>query len=337
MDDKTVDRWIEAPAMELMPEAAALRDAGHGRLVSYSKKVFIPLTRLCRDVCAYCTFARVPRADVPAYLSPQEVLAIARAGRDAGCQEALFTLGDKPELRWKQARQELAARGCATTIEYLAAMCELVRRDTGLLPHVNPGVLGREDIAALRGVSASQGLMLESVAERLCARGGPHHGSPDKRPAVRLETLRLAGELEVPFTTGLLIGIGETRRERVETLLAIRRLHDEYGHIQEVIVQNFRAKPGTRMAEMPDATHEELLWSIAAARLLLGPGMNVQAPPNLSGERPDELIAAGINDWGGISPVTPDHVNPEKPWPAIAELEKITAACGKILVERLPG
>jgi FO synthase len=319
-----------------MPEAARLRDAAHPRLVSYSRKVFIPLTRLCRDVCSYCTFAHAPREGQAAYLGPEEVLAIARAGRDVGCYEALFTLGDKPELRWKEAREALAALGHASTVSYLAAMCKLALRETGLLPHVNPGVLTRDDIARLRGVSASQGLMLESTSERLCARGGPHFGSPDKRPAARLETLRLAGELGVPFTTGILIGIGETRRERLDALLEIRRLHEEHGHVQEVIVQNFRAKAGTRMAASPHATREELLWSVAAARLVLGPEMNIQAPPNLSADDCGALIDAGINDWGGVSPVTPDHVNPEAPWPAIAELERVTAARGKVLVARLP-
>jgi len=330
------ERWLCASAAELMPQAAALRDAGHGAVISYSRKVFIPLTRLCRDSCHYCTFAQPPRSGGRAYLTPDEVLAIARAGRDTGCHEALFTLGDKPELRYKSARQELAEYGCKSTIEYLVAMCDLVRRETGLLPHANPGAMGRDDIARLREVSASQGLMLESTAQRLCKRGGPHFGSPDKLPEVRLETLWLAGELHVPFTTGILIGIGETRRERIEALFAIKRLHDKYGHVQEVIVQNFRAKPGTRMADTPDAPREELLWTIAAARLLLGAGMNIQAPPNLSGDDCGELVAAGINDWGGVSPVTPDHVNPEAPWPALEKLRKITAAHGKVLVERLP-
>jgi FO synthase len=319
-----------------MPEAARLRDAGHAQIVSFSKKVFIPLTRLCRDVCGYCTFAVKPQSGARAYLTPGEVLAIARAGREAGCHEALFTLGDKPELRYRQARTELAALGCGTTIEYLARMCDLVLRETGLLPHVNPGVMSREDIARLRDVSASQGIMLESTAERLCRRGGAHFGSPDKHPAVRLETLRLAGELSVPFTTGILIGIGETRRERIDALLAIARLHERYGHIQEVIIQNFRAKDGTRMAGAPHATRGELLWTIAVARLILGGAMNVQAPPNLSGADCGDLISAGINDWGGISPVTPDHVNPEAPWPALGTLEEITAQRGKVLIERLP-
>jgi FO synthase len=319
-----------------MPQAACVRDAGHGRIVSFSKKVFIPLTRLCRDVCGYCTFAVRPRVGRRAYLAPDEVLAIARAGAQAGCHEALFTLGDKPELRYRQARAELAELGCATTIEYLARMCEMVLRETGLLPHANPGVVAREDLARLREVSASQGLMLESAAERLCRRGGPHFGSPDKHPAARLEALRLAGELAVPFTSGILVGIGETRRERVEALLEIGRLHERYGHIQEVIIQNFRAKAGTRMAAVPHADHDELLWTVAVARLILGAQMNIQAPPNLSGAGCGELIAAGINDWGGISPVTPDHVNPEAPWPAVEALREITGARGKLLVERLP-
>jgi FO synthase len=330
------ERLLSASAGEIMPEAARLRDAGHGCIVSYSRKVFIPLTRLCRDFCSYCTFARAPSPHERAYLTADEVLAIARAGRDAGCTEALFTLGDKPELRYRSAREELDALGASTTIEYLARVCELVLRETGLLPHVNPGVLARDDILRLREVSASQGLMLESTAERLCARGGPHYGSPDKHPAVRLETLLLAGELAVPFTTGILIGIGETRAERIDALVAIRALHEQFGHIQEVIVQNFRAKPETRMAQAPDAPHEELLWTLAAARLVLGPDMNLQAPPNLSAHDAGSLVDAGINDWGGVSPVTPDHVNPEAPWPAIPALRSTAASKGKVLVERLP-
>jgi len=336
LNEADIAGYIVARAADLMPRAAALRDAAHGAIVSYSRKVFIPLTQLCRDSCHYCTFAIAPQPGHKAYLTADEVLAVARAGREAGCHEALFTLGDKPELRYKAARDELAALGYATTIDYLVAMCTLVRDETGLLPHVNPGVMSRDDIVRLREVSASQGLMLESMAGRLCERGGPHFGSPDKQPARRLETLRLAGELSVPFTTGLLIGIGETRAERIETLLAIREVHALHGHIQEVIVQNFRAKAGTRMATVADAPREELLWTIAVARLLLGAQMNIQAPPNLSGDDCGELIDAGINDWGGISPVTPDHVNPEAPWPALARLRAITAARGKLLQERLP-
>jgi FO synthase len=320
---------------ELMADASALRDRGHGRLISYSRKVFIPLTHLCRDVCHYCTFAERPRAGQPAYLSPDQVLAIARAGQAAGCTEALFTLGDKPELRYQAARDALAALGYATTIEYLTAMCGLVLRETGLLPHANPGVMTREEISGLRAVTASQGIMLESTSERLCEKGGVHYGSPDKHPAVRLETIRLAGELKVPFTTGILIGIGETREERIEALQAIRDLHEKYGHIQEVIVQNFRAKPDTKRAAADEPDLDDLLWTIATARLILGPEMNIQAPPNLSPGVYPRLIGAGLNDWGGISPVTPDHVNPEAPWPAIDDLARASAEMGKLLVNRL--
>ncbi len=266
------------PLPRLVDEAARLRDTGHGELVSYSRKVFIPLTHLCRDVCHYCTFAETPRDGKRAYLTPDEVLAIARAGRDAGCHEALFTLGDKPELRYRVAREELATLGFDSTIAYLVAMCALVLKETGLLPHANPGVLSREELTALRGVSASQGLMLESTAKRLCERGGPHFGSPDKDPAVRLATIEQAGMLSIPFTSGILIGIGETRAERIDALLALRDVHLRHGHLQEVIVQNFRAKPRTLMAATPDAERDELLWTVAMARLALGAGMNIQAP-----------------------------------------------------------
>ncbi len=327
---------LEMPLPALMAEAAALRDAGHGRLLSYSRKVFIPLTRLCRDVCHYCTFAKPPRAGTNPYLTPEQVLQIARDGAAAGCTEALFTLGDKPELRYRAAREALDAMGYASTIDYLAAMCALVLRETGLLPHANPGVMTREEIEALRQVSASQGVMLESVSERLCQPGGVHHGSPDKAPAVRLQLLCDAGVARVPFTTGILIGIGETREERIAALQAIRDIHAEYGHIQEVIIQNFRAKPDTRRADAEEPDLEDLLWTIAAARLVLGPHMNIQAPPNLSPVVYPQLVAAGLNDWGGVSPVTPDHVNPEAPWPAIAELAQRTADVGKLLVQRLP-
>ncbi|HET7159780.1 MAG TPA: 7,8-didemethyl-8-hydroxy-5-deazariboflavin synthase CofG, partial [Burkholderiales bacterium] len=327
---------ISRSAEQLMPEAARLRDAGFDSVITYSRKVFIPLTHLCRDICSYCTFAHKPDRKVRAYLSEDEVLAIARAGAQAGCTEALFTLGDKPELRYKVARDELKALGADSTIAYLARVCERVLKETGLIPHVNPGVLGSVELTRLREVSASQGLMLESTADRLCERGGPHFGSPDKRPAIRLETLSLAGELRIPFTTGILIGIGETRTERLDALVVIRDLHARYGHIQEVIVQNFRAKPGTRMADAPHASHEELLWTIAAARLILGAQMSIQAPPNLAGEACGSLIDAGINDWGGVSPVTPDHVNPEVPWPDVEVLRRISGEHGKVLVERLP-
>jgi FO synthase len=320
---------------QLMRIAAALRDAAHGGLVSYSRKVFIPLTQLCRDVCHYCTFAHPPRPGEPVYLSADQVLEIARAGARAGCQEALFTLGDKPELRYSAARDALARLGHDNTLSYLAETAGLVLRETGLLPHLNPGVMTRADIDRLRPVSVSQGIMLESASGRLRGRGGPHFGSPDKDPALRLETIRAAGEAAVPFTTGILIGIGETRRERIASLLALRELHDRYGHLQEIIIQNFRAKPGTRMAQAPEPDLEDHLWTIAVARLIFGPAMNIQAPPNLNPGALAEMVAAGINDWGGVSPVTPDHVNPEAPWPALARLAKQTAAAGKLLVERL--
>jgi FO synthase len=319
----------------LMACAAALRDGTHGALVSYSRKVFIPLTQLCRDSCHYCTFAHPPRRHAAAYLTPDEVLAIARAGADAGCKEALFTLGDKPELRYRAARDELARLGHATTLSYVAAMAELVLRETSLLPHLNPGVMAPDDIARLRPVSVSQGLMLESAAERLSRRGGPHFGSPDKLPSVRLATIAAAGAAKVPFTSGVLIGIGETRSERIEALLVLRDLHRQHGHLQEIIVQNFRAKPDTRMAQHEDAPLEEHLWTVAVARLLFGGTMNIQAPPNLQPGALARLIAAGINDWGGVSPVTPDHVNPERPWPALDALAQATAEAGKVLVERL--
>jgi len=323
----------DLPALALV--AATLRDRAHGGLVSYSRKVFIPLTQLCRDVCHYCTFAHPPRAGEPAYLSPDQVLDIARAGARAGCREALFTLGDKPELRYAAARDALAALGYDTTVSYLAAMAELVLRETGLLPHLNAGVMSRAEIERLRQVSVSQGIMLESAAERLTQRGGPHFGSPDKAPAVRLETLRAAGEAAVPFTSGILIGIGETRRERIEALLALRDLHERYGHLQEIIIQNFRAKPGTLMAAAPEPDLADHLWTIAVARVVFGGAMNIQAPPNLMPAGIEQMVAAGINDWGGVSPVTPDHVNPEAPWPAAERLAERTAKAGKTLVQRL--
>ncbi len=319
----------------LLRAAARRRDAAHGSIVSYSRKVFIPLTKLCRDVCHYCTFAHPPRRNERAYLSLGEVLAIARAGQAAGCKEALFTLGDQPELRYRAARDELARLGHPTTLSYLAAAARAVLEQTGLLPHLDPGHLTSSDAAALRAVSVSQGLMLESASERLCERGGPHHGSPDKHPQARLACIRAAGEQRVPFTSGILIGIGETREERIDSLLALRDLDDAYGHIQEIIIQNFRPKPGTRMAGAPAPSLDELTWTIAIARLLFAPSMNIQAPPNLSPGALRRLVEAGINDWGGVSPVTPDHVNPEAPWPHLKVLERATRAAGKQLVERL--
>ena len=319
----------------LMQRAAALRDASFGRPVSYSRKVFIPLTKLCRDVCHYCTFAQPPRPGERAYLTIDEAIDIARRGAAAGCREALFTLGDKPELRYPQAREELAGLGYPTTVAYLVAAARAVFETTGLLPHANPGVMTREELLELREVCPSQGLMLESISRRLLEPGATHHGSPDKDPDARLETIRLAGELAVPFTSGILIGIGETRQERIDSLLALRDLHDAYGHLQEIIIQNFRAKPGTRMVDAPEPTLEDLQWTIACARILFGPDMAIQAPPNLTPATFGALIRAGINDWGGVSPVTPDHVNPEAPWPHLDRLARETAREGKVLTERL--
>ena len=321
---------------DLMGEARRLRALGTGTRVTYSPKVFVPLTTLCRDVCGYCTFARPPRRGERAYLTEDEVLAIARAGAQAGCSEALFTLGDRPEARYRVAREELSALGCGSTLDYLARCARLVLEETGLLPHLNPGVMSRDELLALRPVAASMGIMLETTAERLAARGGPHWASPDKVPARRLETMRHAGELAIPFTSGILIGIGETRDERLDALVALRSLAEEHGHLREVIVQNFRAKPGTRMAEHADAPLEDHLWSIAAARIVLGPDIHVQAPPNLAYDDFPLLLDAGIDDWGGVSPVTVDHVNPEAPWPEVELLAEACRSRGLELAPRLP-
>ena len=334
-DEAALALAAETDLEPLLEAASHLRDLGHRNIVSYSRKVFIPLTHLCRDVCHYCTFARPPARGERAYMTPEEILEIARAGAAAGCKEALFTLGDKPELRYRTARQELDAMGYPSTTAYLTAMADLVYRETGLLPHANPGVMTRDEIAALREVTISQGIMLESVSDRLSQKGQVHYGSPDKHPAPRLATIRAAGELQVPFTSGVLIGIGETRAERVASFLALRALNEEFGHIQEIIVQNFRAKPGTRMADAPEPGMDDLLWTLAVARIIFGPAMNIQAPPNLSYDEYPRLIAAGLNDWGGVSPVTPDHVNPEAPWPHLDALRERTAECGKVLTERL--
>ena len=323
----------DLPAM--MRVASELRDRGFGANVTYSPKVFIPLTKLCRDVCHYCTFATAPRPGEAAYLTPDDVLSIARAGKAAGCREALFTLGDKPELRWEQARTELAALGYATTIAYLAAMAELVAQETGLLPHLNPGVMTPADIAALRPHAASMGIMLEASTARLAERGGPHFGSPDKAPALRLACIAQAGEARVPFTSGILIGLGESRAERTAALLELRALHERHGHLQEIIVQNFQPKPGTRMAAHAAPSCDDHLWTIAASRILFGPAMSIQAPPNLAAGALERYVAAGVNDWGGVSPVTPDHVNPEAPWPPIVALQAATARAGKTLAARL--
>ena len=315
--------------------AAEWRDAGFRNVVTYSRKVFFPLTHLCRDVCHYCTFAQVPRKLKAPYMSLDDVLEIARHGASLGCKEALFTLGEKPELRYKAAREGLEALGFESTLGYLEHVAAAVLDETGLLPHLNPGNMTPEELGRLRRISPSMGIMLESASERLCRKGMPHYGSPDKVPAVRLQTLADAGKARIPFTTGILIGIGETRRERIESLLAIRAVHAEYGHIQEIIVQNFRAKPETKMAQAPEPDLDELLWTIAMARLIFGPEMSVQAPPNLSPGVLGQIVAAGINDWGGVSPLTPDFVNPEAPWPHLDELARETALAGKHLHERL--
>ena len=324
----------QSPASDLLKPAQRLRLEG-GLVVTYSPKVFVPLTKLCRDVCHYCTFARPPRRDARAYLTPDEVLEIAAAGAAAGCREALFTLGDKPELRYRAARRELTELGYDTTVEYLVEMCRLVLDRTGLLPHANPGVATADELLALREVTVSQGVMLETSSDRLSQPGMPHHGSPDKLPARRLEMLEVGGELCIPFTTGVLVGIGETRAERLEALQAIRELHARHGHIQEVIIQNFRAKPQTKMANHPEPSLDELMWTAAAARLVLGPQMNLQVPPNLSYEHFPRLLDAGINDWGGVSPVTIDHVNPEALWPTITRLREATESRGLALAPRL--
>jgi FO synthase len=351
MADRSISAWMDDPrrpdaaaAFALLDEddtpalvarAGVLRDEGHPSVVSYSRKVFIPLTKLCRNVCHYCTFAETPNKKQRAFLTLDEVVAVAERGAAAGCREALFTLGDKPELRYRAAREELAEMGFESTIAYLEAAARETFQRTGLLPHLNPGVMTADELARLRKVSVSQGIMLESISRRLLDRGQCHHGSPDKDPVLRLQTIREAGAQRIPFTTGLLIGIGETRRERIEALLALRDAHEAYGHIQEIIIQNFRAKPGTKMHDAPEPDQNEVAWTIALARIVFGPRMNIQAPPNLAKGELKPLIDAGLNDWGGVSPVTPDFVNPEAPWPNIELLARQTRAAGKELVQRL--
>jgi len=321
--------------LDLLRVASAVRDARTGRVITYSRKVFIPLTNLCRDRCGYCTFARQPGDGKAHTMSPDEVLAVARAGRKAGCKEALFSLGDKPELRYPEYREWLEQRGFASTIEYLAAMCQLVFEETGLLPHANPGVLSRDEMQQLRPVNVSMGMMLESASRRLLAPGEAHHGCPDKVPQVRLAALEAAGELQIPFTTGILMGIGETLDERVDALFAIRELNEKHGHIQEVIVQNFRAKRDTLFAKRPEPTALDVARTAAVARLILGVRVNLQVPPNLSQDAYGFYLLSGINDWGGISPVTRDFINPEMAWPQIAALRSVTQEAGFELRERL--
>ncbi len=319
---------------ELCAIAAALRDRFKGRTVGYSRKVFIPLTHLCRDYCGYCTFRADPKPGVPAYMTPDEVLAVAQAGARAGCKEALFSLGDQPEQIFPEAREFLRARGFSRTLEYLAAMAELVLRETGLLPHCNPGLMPVDDMARLRRSNVSMGLMLESTSLRLRTEGAAHWRAPDKAPALRLRTIEEAGRQRIAFTTGILIGIGETPAERVDSLFAIAALHRRYGHLQEVLVQPFRAKPDIRMASAADPSLEDLQRTIAVARIIM-PDLNIQSPPNLVRDDFPDLLTAGINDFGGISPVTKDFINPEAAWPQIAVLQQRTGACGFELRERL--
>ena len=331
-------RLIDGPPAglaDLVARAAEARDRGRGRTVTFSAKVFVPLTTLCRDYCRYCTFRRDPGEPGAHTMSPEEVLALAQAGGRLGAKEALFSLGDRPEARFASHREFLRTRGHRTTLSYLREVCAVTLAGSPLLPHVNPGVMAERDLAALREVSVSMGLMLESTSERLLAPGSAHDDAPDKVPARRLRTIELAGKLAIPFTTGILIGIGETPHERVDALLAIRDLHERYGHVQEVIVQNFRAKPRIPMREAPEPGLDELCRTLAVARLVLGPEVNIQAPPNLSPGAYASLLAAGLNDWGGVSPLTLDHINPERPWPGLVALRTATETAGFTFRERL--
>ncbi len=325
----------QSPLTDLLTAATELRAQGKGNVITFSKKVFIPLTTLCRDYCSYCTFRKDPGQPGAHFMTPDEVLELAERARQAGCKEALFSLGDQPEKIFPEAREFLRTQGFSRTLDYVAAMSELVLEKTGLLPHANPGVMDRAALVRLKDSNASVGLMLENVSRRLMRDGLPHAKAPDKVPALRLRTIEEAGKLSMAFTTGILIGIGETMDERIDSLLAIRTLHEKYGHIQEVIIQNFRAKPEIPMAAHPEPSLEDMLRTIALARLILGPRMNVQAPPNLSYDDFPRLLEAGINDWGGISPVTKDFINPEAAWPQIARLKAETESRGFVLRERL--
>ena len=320
---------------ELLHRAQALRDQFKPDLITYSRKVFIPLTNLCRDYCGYCTFRRDPGQPGAHTMTPEQTLAVAKAGEKLGCTEALFSLGDKPEMLFPEMRQTLQKLGYRSTLHYLEAMCELVLRETSLLPHPNPGLMSAEWISRLRSVSPSMGLMLETTNDALLVPGAAHHNAPDKLPSKRLRTIEEAGKQGVPFTTGILIGIGETSEDRVNSLLAIRQLHERYGHIQEVIIQNFRVKPEIPMHASPEPSRGDMLRTIATARLLM-PEMNIQAPPNLFDPSYEELLEGGINDWGGVSPLTPDFINPERPWPHLKELEERTRRKGFQLRQRLP-
>jgi 7,8-didemethyl-8-hydroxy-5-deazariboflavin synthase CofG subunit len=325
----------DADLPRLLAEAHAAKERFQPKVITYSRKVFIPLTNLCRDYCGYCTFRRDPGQPGAHTMSPEEVLAVVRAGEKLGCTEALFSLGDKPELHFPEMRETLRRLGYNSTLHYLEAMCELVLRETTLLPHPNPGLLSAEWLKRLAKWSPSIGLMLETTSEQLMASGAAHDNAPDKLPARRLRTLEEAGKLGIPFTTGILIGIGETADDRIDSLVAIRDLHQRYGHIQEVIIQNFRVKASIPMANWPEPGRTDMLRTVAVARLLM-PEMNIQAPPNLSAPYYEELIDAGINDWGGVSPLTPDFINPEAPWPHLDDLRRRTESKGQTLKPRLP-
>jgi 7,8-didemethyl-8-hydroxy-5-deazariboflavin synthase CofG subunit len=333
--EEAIHQAVQASLPDLLAAATELRAQGKGNVITFSKKVFIPLTTLCRDYCSYCTFRKDPGQPGAHFMAPDEVLALAERARQAGCKEALFSLGDQPERIFPEAREFLRAQGYTRTLDYLAAMCELVLDKTGLLPHANPGVMDRAALARLKDSNASVGLMLENVSPRLMRDGLPHANAPDKVPALRLRTIEEAGKLSIAFTTGILIGIGETMEERIDSLFAIRTLHEKYGHIQEVIIQNFRAKPEIPMAAHPEPSLDDMLRTIALARLIFGPQMNIQAPPNLSYDDFPRLLEAGINDWGGISPITKDFINPEAAWPQIAKLKAETERRGFVLRERL--
>ena len=309
---------------------------GKGNIITFSPKVFIPLTRLCRDYCGYCTFRVDPEDTDTLFMSPEQVLDVALKGQELGCTEALFTLGERPELRFEEAESWLRKRGYRTTLEYLTDMCEMVFSKTNLFPHANPGTMSRRELSQLKPSNPSAGMMLESTSKELYAVGGPHEFAPSKRPTARLKTIETAGILKIPFTTGLLIGIGETLDDRIESLLAIRELNEKYGHIQEVIVQNFKAKPLTPMELEPDADTRHMLWTVSVARLILGPNVNIQVPPNLSADNYQMYLQAGINDWGGVSPLTIDYVNPEAPWPTLENLRVRTENAGFVLKPRLP-
>ncbi len=319
---------------DFLAKASEVRDRHWGKTLTYSRKVFIPLTNMCRDDCGYCVFVKRPRTREARYMTPDEVLRVTEEGKRLGCKEALFSLGERPETRYQEARDALHRLGYSQTIDYLRDMCESVARNTGLIPHANPGTLSEEEIRKLKPVTGSMGIMLESISERLLQRGEAHYRCPDKVPGKRLETLAIAGRHDVPFTTGILIGIGETWEERLDALFAIDRIHREYGHIQEVIVQNFRAKQGIAMVDHPEPTHIDMMRTIAVTRLVIDPSISVQAPPNLQ-DRYAEYIGAGLNDWGGISPLTIDHINPERAWPQICKLRQRCLMQGYDLQERL--